>query len=127
MRVVHAPNRRNTILASTVDVADTRLERTRGLMFHTSIPDDYALLFQFPQEGQRAVYMLFVPFPIDVVWLTGQTVTKVETLPAWTGHASGQADQLLELPVDAAQDVRVNDTIIIKDGRNDHADDNGGE
>ena len=98
-------------LATRVDVADGLLSRGRGLMFRRSIPDDYALVFEFDEPTARSVHMLFVPFPIDVVWLVDGEVQRVETLSAWTGNAKTRADAFVELPAGAAADVAVGDTV----------------
>lgn len=49
----------------------TFLCRLKGLMFRTHMPDDEGLLFVVGREGRlaAAIHMLFVFFPIGVVWL----------------------------------------------------------
>lgn len=98
-------------LATRVDVADGLLSRARGLMFRRSIPEDYALVFEFGGVATRSVHMMFVPFPIDVVWLIDGEVQQVGTLSAWTGLAKERAETFIELPVGAADDVSVGDEI----------------
>ena len=121
-RVLDPPLRRPTVrvlhdgdvLATEVDLADTTLARARGLMFRRSIPDDYALVFRFPAVGRRDVHMLFVPFPIDVVWLADGAVERVKTLRPWIGLGSARADLMLELPAGAAAGVEPGDSITIE-------------
>ncbi|MBU2100633.1 DUF192 domain-containing protein [Candidatus Micrarchaeota archaeon] len=50
-------------------IADTFLKKLKGLMF-TAKPD-YALIFELKKEGitNASIHMLFVFFPIDVVYL----------------------------------------------------------
>jgi hypothetical protein len=115
MRVVHAPDGTGLRpLATDVEVADSILSRGRGLMFRRSIPEDYALVFEFDGTARRSVHMLFVPFPIDVIWLEDETVTAVERLSPWTGIAAHRADTLIELPAAAADDVEAGDAIRIE-------------
>jgi uncharacterized membrane protein (UPF0127 family) len=102
------------VLASEVDVANTTLARARGLMFRRSIPDDYALVFRFPDVARRNVHMLFVPFPLDVVWLADGAVEWVKTLRPWIGLGSARADLMIELPAGAAADVEPGDSITIE-------------
>ena len=109
MRVLHDDD----VLATEVDVANTTLARARGLMFRRSIPDEYALVFRFPDVGRRDVHMLFVPFPLDVVWLADGDVERVATLRPWIGLGSARADLRVELPAGAAADVEVGDSITI--------------
>ena len=110
MRLLHDGD----VLASEVEVANTTLSRARGLMFRRSIPDDYALVFRFPDVGRRDVHMLFVPFPLDVVWLADGAVERVATLRPWIGLASARADLMIELPAGTAADVEVGDSITIQ-------------
>ena len=127
MRVVHVPDggedpASGTVLASDVEVADSTLALARGLRFRSSIPDDYAFVMRVggasigpAGEGARTlVDMLFVPFPIDVVWLRGTTVVTVETLRPWLGVGYARADTIVELPAGAATDVAVGDTVRVE-------------
>lgn len=113
MKVVHERGGERETLATDVEFADTFLSRARGLMFRRSVPDAYALVFEFPGRGRRDVHMVFVPFALDVVWLIDDEVGRVETLSPWTGLAGAEADRLLELPAGAAADVRVGDRIRV--------------
>ena len=115
MRLVHRRGppdaREERTLATAIERADTTLQQARGLMFRRSIPDDYALVFRFDRPETRTLHMLFVPFPIDAVWLTGPEVVRVERLRPWIGFARATADTILELPAGAAADVNPGDTI----------------
>ncbi|WP_188882106.1 DUF192 domain-containing protein [Halarchaeum grantii] len=113
MRVVHERGG-ESVLASDVDVADSVLSRARGLMFRRSIPHGYALVFEFGGRKRRGVHMVFVPFAIDVLWLVDEEVQRVETLAAWTGLASAEADRLIELPAGRADGVRVGDRVRVE-------------
>lgn len=100
-------------LATRVDVADSTLSRARGLMFRRSVPDDYALVFTFDGVGRRDVHMLFVPFPIDALWLVDGEVVKKKRLRPWLGIGVARADTLVELPAGAADDVEVGDSVSV--------------
>lgn len=115
MRIIHERDGETTTLADRVDVATSRLAQARGLMFSRSIPDDYALVFPFGREGLRSLHMLFVPFPIDAVWLCDEEVRKTKRLSAWTGVGWERADCVLELPAGAAADVDVGDRVSVVD------------
>ena len=114
MRVVHEREGETEALATTVETAGTFLSRARGLMFRRSIPSDYGLVFEFDAPARRDVHMVFVPFPIDVLWLVDDAVEHVETLSAWTGLAAADADRLVELPAGAASDVRPGDAVRVE-------------
>lgn len=102
------------MLATDVEFAESFLSRARGLMFRRSIPADYALVFEFNGRGERDVHMVFVPFDLDVLWLTDGEVQRVETLSAWTGLAAAAADRLIEFPAGAAANVAVGDTVRVE-------------
>jgi hypothetical protein len=113
MRVLHERHGTNSVLAREVDVVASTLSRARGLMFRRSIPDDYALVFEFDAPASRDVHMVFVPFAIDAVWLVDDEVTHVKRLRPWLGLGKGRADTLLELPAGAAADVAVGDVVRV--------------
>jgi uncharacterized membrane protein (UPF0127 family) len=115
MRVLHERDATERVLATDVDVAASTVSRARGLMFRRSIPDDYALMFEFDGPEAREVHMLFVPFPIDAIWLVDDAVTHVKRLRSWVGLGRARADTLLELPAGAADGVAVGDVVHVED------------
>ena len=60
---------RKTVLASKVTACDTPWKRTLGLMFHAKLQKGEAFLFTFPRPRRVWIHMLFVFFPIDMVFL----------------------------------------------------------
>jgi uncharacterized membrane protein (UPF0127 family) len=115
VRLVHDPGDGDPrALATSVETADSTLAQMRGLMFRRSIPDDYALVFRFDRVDARDVHMLFVPFPIDALWLVDGEVQRTERLSPWTGLAEADADTLVELPAGAADGVAVGDDVRLK-------------
>ena len=66
-------------------------------MFRTSTPD-YGLVFPFGDPGLRSLHMLFVPFPLDAVYVIDETVEKVSTLKPMVGLSFAKADTIIELP-----------------------------
>ena len=115
MRLVHDPADGDPrTLATTVDTADSLLAQARGLMFRRSIPDDYALAFRFDDVSSRDVHMLFVPFPIDVVWTVEDEVRRVERLRPWLGLAKAEADRIVELPAGTANEVQPGDKLYLE-------------
>lgn len=96
-------------LATDVEVADGVLSRARGLMFRPEPPE--ALYFAFGRTAPRSLHMLFVPFPIDAVFLVDGTVERVTRLSAWTGLARARADAIVELPAGGADGVSEGDQV----------------
>lgn len=118
-RVVHDPTGGGEqVLATEVKLAESVLARARGLMFRSSLPEEHALVMEmgsglFGRPGRQAVHMLFVRFPIDVVWLVGSEVQRVARMRPWRSLASARADRILELPAGAASDVEPGDTVRV--------------
>ncbi len=56
---------RNTILASSVELANTPLKRMRGLLGRDSLPEGQALLI----VPCNSIHMFFMKFTIDVIFL----------------------------------------------------------
>ncbi len=58
-----------------------------GLMFRSHIPDDYAMIFILKKPSSIGIHMLFVSFPIDVIFLDGKKrISGLEHLKPWIGH-----------------------------------------
>ena len=131
MRVVHRHDEvlgseetpDDTVLASTVEVADSTLSQAKGLMFRASIPEDFALVMEVGDGGglpfasgppRQSVHMLFMRFPIDAIWLHGDEVVKTARLSPWTGIGFAKADRIIELPAGAADDVQPGDTVVVE-------------
>jgi uncharacterized membrane protein (UPF0127 family) len=112
VRVVHEDD---DVLATETEVADSLPVTLLGLRFRRSLPDDHALVFRFGSAGRRDVDMLFVPFPIDVLWLIDGRVERVDTLRAWFDLAIARADTLVELPAGTAGDVSQGEMVRIEE------------
>jgi len=77
-----------TIIATSVELANTFVKQTIGLMFRKSIPEHYAMIFDMRREQYIGIHMLFVRFPIDLVYLdTDRQVIDIKHLKCWTGIA----------------------------------------
>jgi uncharacterized membrane protein (UPF0127 family) len=124
MRVVHepagdAPARR--VLATEVEIADSPLSQARGLMFRRSLPDGFALVLEvgdglFPTGPPgRAVHMLFVRVPLDVVWLVDDEVVRTARLSPWTGFGFAKADRVVELPAGGTEGVAPGDAVFLEE------------
>lgn len=66
--------RTGQVLSRRVVRCDTFLSRARGLTFRRALQEDEVYLFVLDQESvaSAAIHMLFVFFPIAVIWLDGQ-------------------------------------------------------
>jgi len=59
---------RKKILTKNTKHCKTLLSKTKGLMFTTKKTDE-GLIFTFNTEQKWSIHMLFVFYPIDVLWL----------------------------------------------------------
>lgn len=77
------------IIASDMEFAQSFLSQTLGLMFRKNIQNDYALVFEMRKPKRVSLHMLFVRFPIDVLFLDeSKTITKTAQLSPWIGRVS---------------------------------------
>lgn len=106
-------NEDGDVLADDVYLADGFLARAIGLMFRSSVPDGYALVFEFGRERRVGLHTFFVRFPIDAVFLDRDGVVRsVDTLRPWLGYASERASAVVELPAGAADVVEEGDVLV---------------
>lgn len=52
-----------------VEVASTRLERARGLMYRSYLPEDRGMIFVYPRERVLSFWMKNVRIPLSVAFL----------------------------------------------------------
>jgi len=52
-----------------VEIADTPMEQTRGLMFRTDLPEDHGMLFIFDRPGKNRFWMKNTLIPLDILWM----------------------------------------------------------
>lgn len=116
MQVVHHPaDGEPAPIAADVRVADSILAKARGLMGRRSIPEDFALVFPFERTTNQLIHMLLVFTAIDVVWVDGGEVTRVETLRPFLGLAGAEADLVVELAPGGAADVAAGDRLVLEE------------
>ncbi len=51
------------------EVAKTKAQRTKGLMFRENLPSNRAMLFVFEQPGIHNFWMKNCQIPLDIIWL----------------------------------------------------------
>ncbi|MFA5930757.1 MAG: DUF192 domain-containing protein [archaeon] len=91
------------VLMSKVKFASNSWERTKGLMFEDKKKFNYALVFDFPFESRvrTSLHMIFVFFPIDVLFLDKQQkiVDKVTLQPFIPNYTPKKAAKfVIEMP-----------------------------
>ncbi len=52
-----------------VETASSPLERTKGLMFQSSLEETQGMLFIFPESGLHSFWMKNTPLSLDIIWI----------------------------------------------------------
>jgi len=61
-------------------------QKARGYLLRFAPKSEEGLLFVYHRPRRVVVHMLFVPFPLGIVWINEQlTVVGVEEAPPWRG------------------------------------------
>lgn len=67
------------VQAMHFEIVTTEAQQEKGLGGRTDIPQDYGMLFVFPQDGKVGFWMKDMLVPIDIVWLADDgTVLGIE-------------------------------------------------
>jgi uncharacterized membrane protein (UPF0127 family) len=57
------------LLEFDVEIAQTPEQMQYGLMNRTDLPENYAMLFLFPDDRQRSMWMKDTPLPLDMLFV----------------------------------------------------------
>lgn len=91
-----------------IEVAKTKLEQTRGLMFRNKI---VPMLFVFPKEGNYPIHSFFVPDKFDAVYLSKslqvQEIFRAIPPNTWLVVPSKKSKFLLELPCELSLRLKI--------------------
>ena len=98
-----------------VELALTRDEQMRGLMFRESLADDHGMLFIFPGEAPRSFWMKNTRIPLDIFYFDEELKlvsvarnARPCVAPPCVGYPSaGPARYVLELNAGAAARLEV--------------------
>lgn len=61
----------------SAEVAASPSSRERGLSGRKGLKEDSGMLFVFQEKGFQAFWMKKMLFPIDIVWIDGQTIVDM--------------------------------------------------
>ncbi len=50
------------------EIANTEMERTKGLMFRKSLAENAGMLFIFPYQAEHAFWMANTKIALDIIW-----------------------------------------------------------
>ncbi len=54
-----------------IEIAETEYETQTGLMYRSSMEENQAMLFIFPEEAMHSFYMKNTEFPLDIIYIDG--------------------------------------------------------
>lgn len=88
-----------------VEVADSPEEWITGLSGRPRLPDGTGMLFVYPDRVVRTFWMKDMQFPLDIIWIDGQVVVKVDrnappegSRPSRSYSSHWPVDVVLEVP-----------------------------
>lgn len=61
----------------SVEIADTPVEREKGLSGRQSMAENSGMLFVFPEPDNYSFWMKDMNFGLDFVWIKGDTVVEI--------------------------------------------------
>jgi len=99
-----------------IKTANTSFSRFKGLMFEKKENFNYGLVFELDKEGRinSSVHMLFVFFPIDIVYLNPEKiVVDKATLNPWKLNYTPKkpAKYFVELPKGTANKIKLGEIL----------------
>lgn len=75
------------VIANNIEFVRTMLTQALGLMFRKSIPCGYSMIFILKKPSPVNIHMLFVFFPIDIIFLDEEKkVRGYSRLKPWVGY-----------------------------------------
>jgi uncharacterized membrane protein (UPF0127 family) len=78
----------NGKIISGIEAVNTDFKQRLGLMFRAKLPRNISLLFTVDKSTITGIHMLFVFFPIDVIFLNENLqVIKLDNLNQFTGYS----------------------------------------
>jgi uncharacterized membrane protein (UPF0127 family) len=102
--------RTGEVVATTVELADTRRARRRGLLGRTSLEPATALVL----SPCFSVHTAFMKFAIDAVFVDRRgVVRRVVQLPPWRAAVDVGARMVIEVAAGAAQGLRPGDVVSL--------------
>lgn len=74
-------------IAKDIEFSESMIGHTFGLMFRKNIPYNFARIFVLKRPSCVHVHMLFMFFPIDVIFLNEKKkISGLASLNPWTGY-----------------------------------------
>lgn len=93
----------SVVTSASFEVADNDSTRSRGLMDRKCLPDNWGMVFVFPEERSQAFYMANTPRSLDIMYFAGDSTfvsAAKYTTPFSTDNlvSDGPAQFVVEMP-----------------------------
>lgn len=103
----------NKKIVSKISIMKNIFQKANGLMFRLKFKDE-ALVFPFPFEQTTSLHMMFVFFPIDVLFLDqNKKIVEIKSnFKPWSVYTpKNKSKYVIELPKGKSSLVKLNDQI----------------
>lgn len=95
-----------------IEIAETDSSRMRGMMQRESIPDDWGMLFIFPNEQERGFWMANTPKALDLMFIDADSTIVniaryVQPMSAETIPSEGAAQYVLEVEAGYTESIGI--------------------
>lgn len=118
--------KKGIVIVKKVNYADSFFSQIRGLMFKGRL-SDCALLFPLKKPSHVSIHMLFVFFPIEVLFLDeDKVIVDINRLRPFVGYRSSKTkiSYVVELPIGTVegQSLELGDKLQFEDDVEDDVD-----
>lgn len=88
-----------------VEIADNVISQVKGLSGRDSLPENRGMLFVFSEPDIQKFWMNGMRFPLDIIWINGDTVVDVVTLNQPTAESPVPETIFSPLAVDKVLEI----------------------
>lgn len=81
-----------------IDVADTMMSRMQGLSGRENLGERDGMLFIFDRPSTSGFWMKDMKFPIDIIWIRGNSPSQILPGKTWEGKIIGFSENLQPEP-----------------------------
>ena len=90
-----------------VEVASTAFERAHGLSGRNGLAEGTGMLFVFDSPSDQGFWMKDMKFPIDIIWIRGDSPSQISPGETWEGKVVGFVENAVPEPEKAVWNLKV--------------------
>ena len=105
---------------SEIEIVSKYEDRKKGLMYRTSIPNNYGMLFVWPYEGQQCMWMknTYIPLSVAYMDIRGKIIEIYDMVPFSKDSVCSTKAAKYALEVNSGwfeeKDINIGDSIEVK-------------